>query len=65
MLAVIDVGKGREVPQTRIDLSSVRLEGSGEVPVLRGKGSEVDNTDVEMPRLSLYSLSSSQSSTAE
>ena len=25
---------------------SVRLEGSGEVPALRGKGSEVDNADV-------------------
>ena len=42
-----------------------RLEGSGEVPVLRGKGREVDHIDVEMPMVSLYSLSSSQSSTAE
>ena len=59
-----------DVEMPRLGLYTVcHRKGSGEVPVLRGKGREVDHIDVElpseMPRASLYSLLSSQSSTAE
>ena len=59
----VRVGDGNSRLEGSVGDGGSRLEGSDGVPVLRGKGREVDDT-IEMPRLSLHSLSSSHSSIA-